>query len=64
MFDDINIKKLILEAKNKNKKALNEIITKFEPLLVKNSFVDGSFNNDCYQDLILQLIKCIYNFEF
>ncbi|MCT4583390.1 MAG: helix-turn-helix domain-containing protein [Peptostreptococcaceae bacterium] len=63
MFCEKNIKKLILSAKNQNKIALEKIINDFEPLLVKNSFIDGDFNNDCYQSLILQLIKCVYSFE-
>lgn len=63
MSDEKTVKKLIFEAKNKNKNALDQIIKYFKPLLLKNSVVDGHFNNDCYQDLVVQLIKCVYTFE-
>ncbi|KAB3530332.1 helix-turn-helix domain-containing protein [Alkaliphilus pronyensis] len=62
-MDDKNLRKVLNKAQKGDEEALNTIIDLFQPLLHKNSFVGGEFNEDCYQELIIKLMKCIKSFD-
>ncbi|WP_432662340.1 helix-turn-helix domain-containing protein [Wukongibacter baidiensis] len=36
----------------------------FKPLIYKNSFTKGAFDEDCFQELNIELMRCIENFQF
>lgn len=52
------------KAQNGDKNALKEILNTFEPLIYKNSFIKGKFDQDCFQELNIKLIGCIKRFDF
>lgn len=55
---------LIKKAKNGDINALNTIISMFQSLIVKNSYINGKIDEDCIQELNIELIKSIKRFEF
>lgn len=67
MVDEVKGKELVtLIAKSKegDKEALNTIISMFQNLIVKNSYINGKLDEDCVQELKIELIKSIKRFEF
>ena len=40
-----------------------EIFEMYRPLLIKNALVDGIFDEDLYQELTAELLKCIRYFR-
>ncbi|WP_330665185.1 helix-turn-helix domain-containing protein [[Clostridium] scindens] len=35
----------------------------FRPLLIKNSLINGRFDEDLYQELIIEVLKCIQSYQ-
>lgn len=62
MSDDL--KELYELVKEDDEQAIREIIDKFEPLIYKNSYINGKIDPDCIQELMIKLYNCIKNFEF
>jgi hypothetical protein len=58
----MNFKDLILGAKE-NTPAAAEILSMYKPLLLKESIVDGVYDEDLYQELCLVLLHCIRKFK-
>ncbi len=58
----MNFEELMLLAKE-NEKAAGEILIMYRPLLLKESIVDGIFDEDLYQELCLTLLSCIQMFR-
>lgn len=61
---DKEFNKIFYLAKNNNRKAQNDLIHIFEPLILKKSIVNGKFNEDCFQELCIKLFECISNFSY
>lgn len=59
-----DLKELYEMAKEDDEEAIKEIIDKFEPLINKNSSMNGEIDPDCTQELKIKLCNCIKNFEF
>jgi len=55
----MNFKELLLAAKEMDESAVNRITDIYNPLLMKESIVDGVFDEDLYQELWLTLLNCI-----
>ena len=55
----MNFKELLARAKESDAHALNEIAAMYRPLLIKESIVNGVFDEDLYQEQWLTLINCI-----
>jgi len=55
----MNFKELLTCAKGNDTHAVNEILAMYKPLLIKESIVNGIFDEDLYQELCLTLINCI-----
>jgi hypothetical protein len=53
------IKELLARAKEGDIQAQTEIIGMYKPLLLKESIVNGVFDDDLYQELWLLLMSCI-----
>ncbi|MGO1581437.1 MAG: helix-turn-helix domain-containing protein [Mammaliicoccus vitulinus] len=51
-------------AKEDDDEATKELIDKFQPLIYKNSYINGELDLDCVQELTIKLYKCIKKFEF
>lgn len=59
----MNFKELMLRAKENEKAAANEILAMYRPLLLKESIIDGIYDEDLYQELCLTLLHCIRKFR-
>lgn len=55
----IDFKILLLRAKENDPAAYAEILTMYKPLLLKESIMDGSFDEDLYQELCVTLVNCV-----
>ena len=55
----IDFKSLLIRAKEKDSAANTEILAMYKPLLFKESIIDGSFDEDLYQELCITLLRCI-----
>ena len=59
----MNFKDILLQAQAGWETAVEELLTRYRPLLVEESVCDGVFNENLYQELCLILLKCIRNFR-
>lgn len=59
----MDFKELLLQAKGGNDFAKEEIMEMYRPLLIKESLINGFFDEDFYQELQYTLIKCIDKFS-
>lgn len=59
----MNFKELILLAKENDSRAIGNILNMYRPLLLKESIVEGTFDEDLYQELCLNLLNCIEKFR-
>ncbi len=58
----MNFKTLLLRAKANEPEALEQLIQLYRPMLLKESTVDGIFDEDLYQELCITLLHCIETF--
>lgn len=54
---------LLLLAKRGSSDAMEELITMYRPLLLKESVVEGIFDEDLYQEFCIVLIRCVMHFD-
>ena len=54
---------LLFRAKAGDMEAKTEIFAMYRPLLIKNALVNGRFDEDLYQELAVELMKCIRYFR-
>ena len=59
----MTFKQLLLLAQTGDKRAQEELLTRYRPLLVRESIHHGEFDEDLYQELCITLLKCIRNFR-
>jgi len=59
----MNFKELLDAAKKGNSIAFETILDMYKPLLMKESIIDGVFDEDLYQELCAVLTKCVQNFK-
>ena len=55
----MRFKELLLQAKAGDEKAFGELLIMYRPLLLKESIVDGIFDEDLYQELCITLMRAI-----
>lgn len=59
----MNFKDLLLSAKKGREAAIVSILDMYKPLLIKNSIINGRFDEDLYQELCVSLLSCIHSFQ-
>lgn len=59
----MNFKELLIRAKNGNEGAVTELYMMYQPLLLKNSILDNSLDEDLYQELCLVFLRCVEKFR-
>ena len=59
----MNFEKLLWKAKDRDPDAVLEILEMYKPLLIKNAIINGKFDEDLYQELTVELLKCIQLFR-
>lgn len=55
----MNFKELLLLAKSNEDFAIKKLLEMYKPLLVKESIVDGIFDEDLFQELQMTFLHCI-----
>jgi len=58
------LKDLHKKATTGDNDAITEIMNRYSKLVRKNSYVNSRFDEDCYQELNLQLLGCIKRFKY
>ena len=59
----MNFKELLYWARRGDEDAILEIFEMYRPLLIKNALVEGIFDEDLYQELTAEFLKCIRYFR-
>jgi hypothetical protein len=59
----MKFEELLLRAKKQEDEAVMKIVEMYKPLLVKNSIVDGCFDEDLYQELTKELLIRIQTYK-
>ncbi|MDT1956983.1 helix-turn-helix domain-containing protein [Carnobacterium divergens] len=59
----MSIKQLYLACRSKDEVALEMLIVQFHPLMMKVSLRYGYFDEDCYQECAIAMIKSIDKFS-
>ena len=57
--DDMSFREMLLRAKAGEEKLKLDLWGKYKPLLIRNSILNGFFDEDLYQEQCLVLMKCI-----
>lgn len=58
----MDFEEILFRAKMDDKQAIEQILEMYRPLLIKNALVNGVFDEDLYQELMIELMKCIKYF--
>lgn len=58
------LKEIHTKSLKGDKEALNEMTDIFRRQLYKHSYINGRFNEDCFQELNIKLIEGIKRFRF
>ena len=59
----MEFRELLYRARMGDQESIMEIFEMYRPLLVRNALVDGFFDEDLYQELAAELMKCIRYFR-
>ena len=59
----MNFKELLLRAQAGDPQAQEKVLSLYQPLLLKESVVNGSFDEDVYQELCITLLTCMKRFQ-
>lgn len=55
----MNFEETLFRAKQGDTEAVEQILEMYSPLLIKNALVNGRFDEDLYQELVVETLKCI-----
>lgn len=64
MIINKKLKEIHTKSLKGNMEALNEIMDIFRRQLYKNSYINGHFDEDCFQELNIKLLEGIKRFKF
>lgn len=59
----MNFKEILLQAQSGREPAIEELLTRYRSLLLKESICEGVLDEDLYQELCITLLHCIRNFR-
>ena len=59
----MNFEELLFQVRAGEERAVIGILELYKPLLIKASILNGSFDEDLYQELCITLLKCIKQFR-
>ena len=59
----MNFRELLIRAKAGDKAALSQIIDMYKPLLIKESRLNGRFDEDLFQEVCITLLRCVEMFK-
>lgn len=59
----MNFKELLILAKENHPQAMETLLTMYRPLLMKAAVVNGTFDEDLFQELCIVFLRCVRNFR-
>ena len=59
-----NFKELILRAQRGDRREQEVLLGMYKPLLIKESVIDGVYDEDLYQELCYRFLVCVGRFVF
>lgn len=59
----MTFKELLVRARSGDQSAVENLLIMYQPLLLKESIVDGVLNEDLYQELCITFLQCIRKFS-
>ena len=59
----MNFVDLLRRAKENDNEARTAILEMYQPMLLKESILDGVFDEDLYQELCVTLLQCVDRFQ-
>lgn len=59
----MNFKELLLRAQAEDQQAKEKLLSLYQPLLMKESVINGVFDEDVYQELCITLLTCIQRIQ-
>ena len=59
----MTFKELLIMARSGDKSAIENLLLMYQPLLLKESIVDGVLDEDLYQELCITFLHCIRKFS-
>lgn len=59
----MNFQDILIQARQGSETAVEEVLKRYRPLLMKESICMGVFDEDLYQELCMTLLNCIRNFR-
>jgi hypothetical protein len=63
-MSDAFLRQLFEAAQRGDGDAIGTILDIFQPMIYKNSCINGYFDCDCFQELSIKFIHCIKTFKF
>lgn len=59
----MNFKELLSRANSGSSQAVEMMLDHYKPLLLKESIIDGVFDEDLYQELCITFLRCVRTFQ-
>ena len=59
----MTFKELLVQARAGDQSAVENLLIMYQPLLLKESIVDGVLEEDLYQELCIVFLQCIRKFS-
>ena len=59
----MNFEEVLFRANMGDHVATERILEMFRPLLIKNSLINGRFDEDLYQELRIEVLRCIKKYK-
>ncbi len=59
----MEFEEILFRAQQGDKTAVERIIEMFRPMLIRNALIKGIFDEDLFQELTVEILKCIKYFK-
>lgn len=59
----MEFEEILFRAQQGDKKAVERILEMFCPMLIRNALIKGIFDEDLYQELVIEVLRCIRYFR-
>lgn len=59
----MTFEEILFRAKQGDRTAVEEILNMYRPMLLRNALINGRFDEDLYQELVMETMKCIRYFN-
>ena len=59
----MTFEELLFRAKTGDEQTVDELMTMYKPLLIKEAIVNGVFDEDLYQEFWLTFLDCLRKFN-